>query len=49
METVIIQADVWNINNQTQSIIKYIDIKGKIKGTEKKVYTNIFLSLKIQL
>jgi hypothetical protein len=48
METGIIQVDVGNINNQSHSIVKYIDIKGKIKEVEKKVYTNLFLSLKIQ-
>jgi hypothetical protein len=48
MKTGIIQADVTNINNQNEFIIKYIDIKGKIKEAEKKVYTNLFLSLKIQ-
>jgi hypothetical protein len=36
MESGIIQADVTNINDQSESIIRYIDIKGKIKELEKK-------------
>jgi hypothetical protein len=34
METGIIQTNVANINNQSETIVKYIDIKGKIKEVE---------------